>query len=327
MSVGDHEPAAETLVGRDRLRFHLRKLQRHPGYRGASRVWRIARTLPFDLWRIATHPYRELPSAVIAGAQKAGTTQLHEGLLRHPCCFGGVRKELNYFSHRAHWPLMWYRSRFPLSRTVGKARGICLEASPSYLPSLEAHVRMQEVLPEAKIIVILRDPVARAFSHYQHQKTRHRDRRSFAAAVGEIIDSGTLAAEPGAALAAGAPPMLDYISRGYYALQLESLWQVYPREQTLILDSAELFEDTSAVCHKVFRFLGLEPIFVTVDKIYNRGYYRETIDPGVAEELRAHYRPHDELLASLTGQTFRWMETSGRSAQSARGSSLVTTAA
>jgi hypothetical protein len=293
---------------RDSVRFHLRKVQRHPVYLHASHIWRTIRETPTNAWRCATHGRRVLPSAIIVGAQKGGTTQLYEGLIRHPACFGSVKKELNYFSDLPHWPLWWYRSRFPLSTAVRRHGGICLEASPSYLPSPNALRRMHETLPNVKVIAILRDPVARAFSHYQHWKTRHRDARDFATATREIIAGGTLPPIHGAALATNVEPLTDYISRGYYALQIEALWQSYPHEQTLILDSADLFANTTTVCQRVFDFLGLPPHEVTMPKIYNRGYYREMIDPTTAEMLRGHFRPYDELLIRLTGQSFGWME-------------------
>jgi hypothetical protein len=75
------------------------------------------------------------------------------------------------------------------------------------------------------------------------------------------------------------------------------------------LDSADLFEDTNAVCQRVFEFVGLDRCDVSMKKVYNRGYYREAIDPSIAAELRDHYRPYDQLLAELTGQSFRWMDT------------------
>ena len=83
-----------------------------------------------------------------------------------------------------------------------------------------------------------------------------------------------------------AEPLLDYVGRGYYALQLELLLHLYSRQQVLILDSADLFEDTPAACQRVFTFLGLPPHAVQTDKVYNRGRYRETIDAAAAEQLR-----------------------------------------
>ena len=308
--MGDSDPnrPADARMVEGGIRFYSRKLQRHPGYRGASRVWRIIRKLPANAWRVATHRYRELPSVVIVGAQKAGTTQLYESLIRHPACFGGARKELNYFTDWSFLPVWWYRSRFPLTQRLHRVRGLCLEASPAYLATPSALQQIHETLPNAKIIAVLRDPVARAFSQYQHNKSRYRESRSFEAAVHEIIAGGTLPPKPGAALSAGVKPMLDYVSRGYYALQLEALWKFVPREQTLVLDCADLFDDTNGVCQRVFDFIGLQRHDVTLKKVFNRGYYRETIDPEFAAELRAHYRAHDQLLVELTGQSFRWMQ-------------------
>ena len=97
-------------------------------------------------------------------------------------------------------------------------------------------------------------------------------------------------------------------ARGYYALQLELIYELYPRERVLVVDSAELFANTAAVCQRLFDFIGVAPFKVQTTKVYNRGYYKETIDPLVAEQLRDHYRPYDEMLAELTGRSFRWME-------------------
>ncbi len=294
---------------RERWHFHLRKLQRHPAFLFTKDSLRVARQLLPNVWRLATCRQRELPSAIIVGAQKAGTTQLYASLIRHPCCFGGVRKEIDYFSKRARWPLAWYQSRFPLASGVAQVHGLCLEASPSYLPSPNALRRMREILPSARIIVILRDPVARAFSHYQHDKSRRRESRPFADVVARAIEEhqNSVAPEFGWAHHPNAKPLLDCVARGYYALQLEALLQAYPREQVLILDSADLFADTNAVCQQVFRYLELDPIEVPTEKVYNRGYYHESIDPATAQWLREHYRPHDQLLTELVGRQFRWM--------------------
>ncbi|HEY4234458.1 MAG TPA: sulfotransferase domain-containing protein [Lacipirellulaceae bacterium] len=314
----DHIRPTGQFVAREGIRYYTRKLQRHPGFRTSSLAWRKVREFAPNAWRAATSKYRQLPSAIIVGAQKAGTTQLYEGLIRHPRCFGSSKKELNYFSKYSDRPLSWYQSQFPLVRQVMRARGISIEASPSYLPSPQSLGRMRDLLPAVAVIVILRDPVARAYSHYQHCRTRHQESRSFADAVQDVIEQGAYAPESGWAIKQSALPMLDYVSRGYYALQIEALWDIYPRQQTLILDSADLFENTSAICQQVFDFLGLDRCNVTVNKIFNRGYYRDTIDQDVARDLRAHYRPYDQLLVDLVGRPFRWMESQDGHSQISR---------
>lgn len=290
------------------LRYFTRRLRRHPLLR-TSLVW-MQSAIGFipSLARLATQELRQLPSLVIVGAQKAGTTQLYAHLLKHPRLFGACQKELEYFSKHHRRPLAWYRSQFPLVGRVSAVGGQTVDASPSYLCVPAALHRLHAVLPQAKIIAILRDPVSRAFSGYQHSKTRHRDKRTFAEAVDAELRETPYRPRLGSALAVDAPSMRRYVARGYYALQLELLLHLYPREQTLILDSADLFADTSAACQQVFAFVGIEPCDVQTEKIYNRGFYEEQIDPATAARLREHYRPYDELLASLLGRQLSWMD-------------------
>jgi hypothetical protein len=289
------------------LRVFVRRLKRHPAYR----VWKM----PFDLvkdsvtgsWRIATNSVRHLPTTVIVGAQKAGTTQLYAYMVKHPRCYGAAEKEVDYFSKRPNRPVAWYRSRFPWRRRVWWRQGQVIEASPSYLATPSALRKMQKVLPGARIVVILRDPVSRAFSHYQHKKTRHLESRSFAEVVEEEIRASAFPPKWGTALADDAKPMLGYVARGYYALQLEQLYKLYRRNRVLVLDSGNLFADTAAVCNRVFDYMGLEDFDVEPGKVYNRGFYKEQIDPGVAARLREHYRPYDEMLAEILPQPCGWM--------------------
>lgn len=284
--------------------------RRNPVLRPARRSFRKAKRFVPGLWRQATHQQRALPGAIIAGAQKSGTTQLHLSLVRHPRCFGGATKELHYFSKRSELPLSWYRAQFPLARTVNRVGGICLESTPSYLPTPSALRMMAEVIPEAKLIVLLRDPVARAFSHYQHYKSRGLETRSFEEVVADSINQAEFAPTMGAAMPSGVEPLLDFVHRGYYALQLEVLFDCYPREQALVIDSADLFRDTNSVCQEVFDFLGLEQYDVSPKKVHNRGRYRARIAEETAELLREHYRPYDELLVELLDRRFQWMDVS-----------------
>jgi hypothetical protein len=292
---------------RDLVRYYARKIQRHPVLRFGRKPVRVAKTVVPTVWRRATQDLRQLPSVVIVGAQKAGTTQLHAYLVKHPRLFGAWKKEVDYFSKHAGRTVKWYRSHFPLRRRMGAVNGLAVDASPSYLPTPAALVKMHDTLPEARLIAILRDPVARAFSHYQHYKTRGLESRCFAKAVDDELRQPAARHEPGGSLCADSPPMLGYVGRGYYALQLELLNKLYSQDHILILDSAELFNDTNAACQRVFAFLGIERFDIVPTKIFNRGYYKEQIDPAVADRLREHFKPHDERLRELVGSPFRWM--------------------
>jgi hypothetical protein len=256
---------------------------------------------------MATQRLRHLPTVIIVGAQKAGTTHLYAYLIKHPRVMQGVKKEVDYFSKQPERSVQWYRSRFPLALRVWRRRSQVLEASPSYLAMPSALRQMKNVVPSARIVVLLRDPVSRAFSHYQHRKTRHLETRSFADAIDDELRNNTIPPRLGWALDPAAAPMLDYVSRGYYALQLELLVKLYARNRVLVIDSTSLFADTNAVCDRVFNYLGLESFEIETTKVFNRGYYKEKIDPQVAARLREHYRPYDEMLCEVLGRPCSWM--------------------
>ena len=137
-------------------------------------VRRIAR---YAIWAAgrATARWRPLPDFLVIGAQKAGTTALYAYLRWHPGITGPSWKEVSFFDR--HWwrGEFWYRGQFPLrsgQRLVG-------EASPSYLFHPLAPERVRSLVPEAKLIALVRDPVDRAYSHYQHEVALGREPLSF----------------------------------------------------------------------------------------------------------------------------------------------------
>src|SRR6476619_37478 len=175
-------------VGEERsFRVLLRRVKRHPAFRVSKWPFAVVKYPLMIVLRLATNGARHLPTTLIVGAQKAGTTQLYAYMVKHPRCYGAAEKEVDYFSKRPDRSVAWYRSRFPLRRRVVRRTGHVIEASPSYLPTPSALRQMKKVLPGARVIVLLRDPVSRAFSHYQHKKTRHVETRSFAEVVEDEI--------------------------------------------------------------------------------------------------------------------------------------------
>jgi hypothetical protein len=288
------------------LRSLVRRLKQHSAFKVAKPALEaVKNSLPFAM-RMVTNRFRHLPTVVIVGVKRAGTRRLYANLLKHPRCFAAVEKEIDYFSEHAHRSVAWYRSRFPLRRRVLRRGGHVLEVSPSYLPDPSALRRMKLVVPRTRIIVLLRDPVSRAFAHYEHQRVRFAESRGFEEAVAAELRNNTFPAKLGVALTADAKPMLGYVSRGYYALQLELLLKVYTRNRVLVIDSAKLLEDASAVCERVFDFMGLDSFDVKAET-RNRDFYQEKIDPRLADRLREHYRPYDEMLEEMLGQSFSWM--------------------
>ena len=133
---------------------------------------------------------RGLPDFVIIGAMKSGTTSLYDFVVRHPAITPASRKEVQYFSFWHDLGKLWYRSNFPTDlsrRRFYKKTGQNLlsgEASPDYLFHPEVPGRMKELLPDVKLIVILRNPVDRAYSHYHHRLSRKMLTQSFEKILG-----------------------------------------------------------------------------------------------------------------------------------------------
>jgi hypothetical protein len=101
--------------------------------------------------------------------------------------------------------------------------------------------------------------------------------------------------------------MPGYLAGGYYALQLELLLKLYPRNKVLILDGMNLYSDATALCERVFSFMGLESLEGRLPQQAHRGDVLTSIEPRVLATLRAHYLPYDKLLAEVVGQRFSWM--------------------
>ena len=174
-----------------------------------------------------TSSLRPLPTALIIGAQKAGTTALYAWLRQHPTVVGPSWKEVNYFDRRYAKGERWYRGNFP------RARGatVVAEASTGYLFHPLAPERAKALLPDARLIALVRDPVSRAYSHYQHEVALGREPLSFEDAIdaedermqGELE---RMLADP--AYFSHAWWNYTYLARGLYAEQLERLARSLP---------------------------------------------------------------------------------------------------
>ncbi len=277
----------------------------------SQRVGKMPYNLLASSWRLATSVVRHLPTTVILGTDEAATELLFHKMLKHPRCYGAAEAGLEYFSRPAKRPMAWYRAQFPWRRRVWRRQGHVLEASTSYLSSPAALRKMHSVLPNARTVVLLSDPVERAFADYQRAKARGVESRRFAEVVEQEIRANEFAAGWGVGLREGAKPMSGCVSRGYYALQLEVLNKTYRRNRILVLEAASLFADAVATCNRVFDYMGLDDCDVEACDAAESGS-RQIADPRVVSMLREHYRPYDELLAEFLEKPCSWMQPSLR---------------
>jgi sulfotransferase family protein len=253
----------------------------------------------------ATAAARPLPTFLILGAQKAGTTALFAYLREHPAVTGPAWKEVSFFDRHYARGLNWYRGNFPLRGRRAAAVG---EASPSYLFHPLAPERVRAAIPQVRLVTILRNPVDRAHSHYQHEVALGREPLSFEHAL--EAEEGRLAGEverltADPAYFSHAWWNHTYASRGLYAEQLERWLGVFPREQLLVLLTDELASDPAGTYRLVLDFLGVGPHELgAYPRIFERDY--EPMQPATRERLTAFFAEPNRRLAELLGRELPW---------------------
>jgi len=256
-------------------------------------------------WGRATAGARPLPDFLVLGAQKAGTTALYAYLRRHPQVAGPSWKEVSFFDR--HWTrgVRWYRGNFPLLRPGGAVVG---EASPSYLFHPLAPERVRAVVPEARLVVLLRNPIDRALSHYHHEVALGREPLSFEDAL--AAEEGRLAGEVERLLAepgyfSGAWWDHTYVARGLYAEQLERWLAVFDSEQLLVLTTDELGADPAATYARVLAFVGAPPFELPeYPRVFEREYAPMREETRAA--LRATFAEPNRRLERLLGRELAW---------------------
>ena len=255
-----------------------------------------------------TSSQRQMPGYIVIGTHKGGTSSIQTYLTQHPQLFGGTHKEVHFFDYQFSRGEAYYRSVFPLGKELPEG-SLTGEATPFYMVHPLVPARVAQLLPQVKLIVLLRDPVDRAISHYYHQIRRGREKLSieegFAIEMERIgsekkrlLDGEVFKPEPFR--------RFSYTERGLYADQLERWFNYFPREQFFIDTSERFYGDTPGFLADVFDFLGVDAQAQVGDlKPRNVGLPRED-HLAVRAKLSEYFTPHNQRLESLLGRTFDW---------------------
>jgi hypothetical protein len=256
--------------------------------------------------RRPTASLRMLPDFLIIGAQRCGTSSLYRWLGGHPEVAASLRKEIDYFARYNDRGMGWYRSHFPL-RVRNRQT---FEATPDYLLHPLAATRAKAVVPNAKLVALLRDPAERAYSQYQHMIRRGYETLEFDAALDAEHDriSGEFAE-------IAADPDYDcvnlrrfsYVHRGQYAQHLERWFAEYPADRMLVLRSEDLYERPDKTFAQLLEFLDLAPWQPDeFERISYRGPERGALPGTTRERLIEEFKAPNEQLFALLDRDFAW---------------------
>jgi len=256
-----------------------------------------------------------LPDFVVIGAMKCGTSFFYDLLTRHPNVERAAVKEVHYFSKQENFRkgIEWYRRFFPTPMPEDGQKSITGEASPSYLNNRHAPERLAGAVPEARLIVLLRNPVDRAYYHY-HMAVRHGiELKSFEEVVEEerarLLEEDNEPSRPGLADStdpgSSRAPEHSYFKRGIYVDQLLRWRKFFGDEQMLVLKSEDFFERPQDSLKLVLEYLDLpywEP------ELQSRKAKREyePMDPATRQRLEEYFEPHNRRLYDHLGVDLGW---------------------
>jgi sulfotransferase family protein len=260
---------------------------------------------------------RMLPSFLICGGQRCGTTSMHRALNQHPAILKAVlHKGVHYFDTEYAHSLAWYRGHFPLrytARRVQRRVGVApvtFESSPYYMYHPLAGARIATDLPGVKLLALVRDPVERAYSQHAHEVARgYEVETDFVRALAleeerTAGEAARLAADP--RYRSHSHQHHAYRARGQYADYLERLADFVDRDRILVVDSHEFFATPEPVYARVLDFLGLPAAGNPVFERHNARPRPAPMPEPVRSDLDRHFAPYDKRLIDWLGRDPSW---------------------
>ncbi len=300
-----------------------------------KRTTRPARLEMSFRFRMLTRQMRLLPDFLLIGAMRSGTSYLHYLLTRHPSIAPAFTKEILFFSNcdgNYDKGLSWYRAHFPLkvkkdfSEKVRKQKFLTGEASPVYIYHPAVPQRILDVVPNAKLIAVLRNPIDRAYSQYNKASKYGNETLPFDEAVRMIEnapfeETNRIAVE---GLEHSKPYWLKmrrdkyprtehshnnaYLCWGVYVNYLEYWFKYFGKDEILVVRSEDMYEKPAQAMRPVFDFLELPHHEMEAYKPLYKPRDYQTMSPETRKRLGEYFRPHNERLYELLGRDMGWNE-------------------
>ncbi|MEG4325358.1 tetratricopeptide repeat protein [Microcoleus sp. herbarium5] len=240
----------------------------------------------------------KVPNFIIIGSQRCGTTSLYTYLAQHPQILTPIKKEMDFLSWHFDRGIDWYLAHFP-PMPEGE-EFLTGEASPSYFDYREAPERLYSLFPEAKLIVLLRNPVDRAISQFYRLTGLNWEARSLDRVISDEVERLSqnpeyiIGEEPG-----------NYLARGRYIEFIKNWRNFFPPEQLLILKSEDFYSGAATTVKQVLEFLDLPEYQLSEYQNANPGSY-QPINESVRDRLSDYFRPYNQELEEYLGRQFDW---------------------
>ena len=257
-----------------------------------------------------TGPIRSLPDFIIIGTARSGSTSLYYNICQHPCVLSAAYDELGYFDSNFHLGLNWYRSLFPtlFSKWIVKQKkqfAITGEDTPFYIWNPLVAKRILKILPKIKLIVVLRNPVDRAYSNYHLGIRAGSENLSFEDAIQiELKKLNEINDEFEHNVEKYTIPR-SYIAKGFYANQLKIWLELFNSEQLIIISTEDLESNPQVTLDKIYDFLKIPKNHKLIPEKQKKASY-----PKMKNETREFlidlYKKNNAELFTMIGQKFDW---------------------
>jgi hypothetical protein len=269
---------------------------------------------------------RAMPDFLIIGGQRCGTSSLYYYLTEQHGISSAATKEVHFFDDFYTKGINWYRAQFPTSmykyyvEHIHKRHFLTGEASPYYIFHPHAPRRISEVLPNTKLILLLRNPIDRAYSqHWLEVKGRY-ETLSFEEAIKN--EQERIAAEREKMLSdeqyhSFKHRRYTYLTRGIYIDQIEYWMNYFSKEQFLFLKTEDLYSNPASIVRQTLEFLGVPGEEIDTNREYKKykvpsktGYRTKDstpkLDPNTRKFLVEYFKPHNARLYEFLGRDLEW---------------------
>lgn len=239
-----------------------------------------------------------LPQFLGIGVQKGGTTSLYSLLKKHPNIYLPTKKEIHFFTLNFYKGNEWYENHFDAC----SSKQICGEVTPYYIFHPYALQRIKQLCPEVKLIILLRDPVQRALSHYFHSKRLGLETNNLYDAI--LLEKERLMGAESLLIAPSgrhhSHQEHSYISRSRYEIQLECIYKLFSSQKVFLRKSEDLFNKESFFWEEILDFLDVEHMSIPLKgNNLNKGTYHE-FDNELVKGI--------DLIRSELAKTYRILE-------------------